>query len=173
MIPALNAGARGFLCQDIFGPQLIKSLDLIDAGETVVHPQFSWARMAPPIQTTTELEDNGVLEAKNGELTWHSDSRSSSPVLSVTTELSDIESHDAVQSLSRREMLILRMLTEGGSNKVIARKLVITESTVKVHMKAILRKLRLQNRTQAAIWARDHVGEEEWNCPTVAPGLAH
>ena len=42
------------------------------------------------------------------------------------------------------------------SNKVIALKLVITESTVKVHMKAIFRKLRLQNRTQAAIWARNH-----------------
>ncbi|MGB6768802.1 MAG: LuxR C-terminal-related transcriptional regulator, partial [Methyloceanibacter sp.] len=37
--------------------------------------------------------------------------------------------------------------------------LVITVSTVKVHMKAILRKLRLQNRTQAAIWARTHLAE--------------
>jgi two-component system nitrate/nitrite response regulator NarL len=79
---------------------------------------------------------------------------------------------DVVRGMSRREMLILRTLMEGASNKAIARKLVITESTVKVHMKAILRKLRLQNRTQAAIWARNHVGEEEWHCPTVAPGLA-
>ena len=47
------------------------------------------------------------------------------------------------------------MLTEVASNKVIALKFVITKSTVKVHMKTILRKLRLQNRTQAAIWARD------------------
>jgi two-component system nitrate/nitrite response regulator NarL len=65
--------------------------------------------------------------------------------------------------LRRREkpvasLVILRTLTEGASNKIIARKLVITESTVKVHMKAILRKLRLQNRTQAAIWARTHLG---------------
>jgi two-component system nitrate/nitrite response regulator NarL len=56
-------------------------------------------------------------------------------------------------------MLILHSLMEGASNKVIALKLVMTESTVKVHMKAILRKLRLQNRTQAAIWARDHANE--------------
>ena len=48
---------------------------------------------------------------------------------------------------------------EGASNKAIARTLVITEATVKVHMKAILRKLRLQNRTQAAIWARNYLGE--------------
>src|SRR5262249_52170765 len=60
-----------------------------------------------------------------------------------------------VRSLSRREALILRMLMQGASNKVIAKSLVITDSTVKVHMKAILRKLRLQNRTQAALWARN------------------
>ncbi len=66
---------------------------------------------------------------------------------------------DVVRDLSRRELLILRTLTEGASNKVIALRLVITESTVKVHMKAILRKLRLQNRTLAAIWARTHLGE--------------
>ena len=66
---------------------------------------------------------------------------------------------DVVRNLSRRELVILRTLTEGASNKVIALKLVITELTVKVHMKAILRKLRLQNCTQAAIWARTHLGE--------------
>ncbi|MBK5198646.1 MAG: DNA-binding response regulator, partial [Methyloceanibacter sp.] len=59
------------------------------------------------------------------------------------------------------------------SNKAIARNLVITESTVKVHMKAILRKLRLQNRTQAAIWARNHVNEDDWNKPTASAGPAH
>jgi two-component system nitrate/nitrite response regulator NarL len=38
-------------------------------------------------------------------------------------------------------------------HKEIARNLVITETTVKVHVKAILRKIRVKNRTQAAIWA--------------------
>ena len=65
------------------------------------------------------------------------------------------------------------MLTEGASNKVIALKMVITELTVKVHMKAILRKLRLQNRTQAAMWARNHVDEAVWaGLSTPAPGWA-
>ena len=63
------------------------------------------------------------------------------------------------RGLSRRELVILRTLTEGASNKMIALKMVITQSTVKVHMKSILRKLRMQNRTQAAIWARTHLGE--------------
>lgn len=56
-------------------------------------------------------------------------------------------------NLSSREIEILRCLVSGHSNKVIARQLQITEATVKVHVKAVLRKLRVANRTQAAIWA--------------------
>ena len=62
-----------------------------------------------------------------------------------------------IKGLSRRETSILRLLMQGTSNKVIARQLVITEATVKVHIKAILRKLRLHNRTQAAMWASNHL----------------
>ena len=48
--------------------------------------------------------------------------------------------------------MILRCIIEGDSNKCIARKIDVTEATVKVHVKAILRKIRVQNRTQAAVW---------------------
>ena len=54
--------------------------------------------------------------------------------------------------LSEREEQILRGLVKGHSNKLIARACVCTEATVKVHMKSILRKIRVANRTQAAIW---------------------
>ena len=46
----------------------------------------------------------------------------------------------------------------GSSNKSIANGLAITEAIVKVHLKSILRKIRAQNRTQAAIWAMTHLG---------------
>jgi two-component system nitrate/nitrite response regulator NarL len=55
--------------------------------------------------------------------------------------------------LSPRELVILRALVDGKSNKAIARDLNITEATVKVHLKALLRKVRVSNRTQAAVWA--------------------
>lgn len=55
-------------------------------------------------------------------------------------------------SLSDRELEILRCLIMGCPNKIISRRLEISEATVKVHVKAILRKLKVQNRTQAAIW---------------------
>jgi two-component system nitrate/nitrite response regulator NarL len=54
--------------------------------------------------------------------------------------------------LSRRETQILRCLTDGQSNKVIAKNLEIAETTVKVHVKRILRKAHVANRTQAALW---------------------
>lgn len=56
-------------------------------------------------------------------------------------------------TLSSRERDVLFYLARGKSNKVIARLCNITEATVKVHLKAILRKTKTQNRTQAAIWA--------------------
>lgn len=55
--------------------------------------------------------------------------------------------------LSEREEQILKALVRGHSNKMIARMYSVTEATVKVHMKSILRKIRVANRTQAAIWA--------------------
>lgn len=57
---------------------------------------------------------------------------------------------------SLREQEILSVLAEGVSNKHIARKFDIAESTVKVHVKHILRKLNMNNRTQAAIWAKSY-----------------
>lgn len=64
--------------------------------------------------------------------------------------------------LSEREAQILDGLVKGHANKVIARTCNITEATVKVHMKSILRKIRVGNRTQAAIWALEHghLGDE-------------
>jgi two-component system nitrate/nitrite response regulator NarL len=56
-------------------------------------------------------------------------------------------------ALSPREHEILLQLVNGCSNKVIARQLNITEATVKVHVKALLRKTQMANRTQAAVWA--------------------
>jgi two-component system nitrate/nitrite response regulator NarL len=61
--------------------------------------------------------------------------------------------------LSPREKEILSDVVAGHSNKVIARHLEITEATVKVHLKSVLRKIRMENRTQAAIWALANLPE--------------
>ncbi len=60
------------------------------------------------------------------------------------------------KGLSGREKQILRCLLNGNSNKMIANHLSITEATVKVHLKSLLRKINATNRTQAAIWAMNN-----------------
>ena len=165
ILHAFVAGACGFLRQDISSKQLIKSLELIALGESVMHPHFQQmaltSRFGPSIETggvaaQRELSAEGDGKASIRLLPRVEDFRS---VISLPANERSMPGNDVIRGLSRRELVILRTLTEGASNKIIARKLVITESTVKVHMKAILRKLRLQNRTQAAIWARTHLGE--------------
>jgi two-component system nitrate/nitrite response regulator NarL len=58
--------------------------------------------------------------------------------------------------LSDREMQILACLLNGAKNKQIAYELKISDGTVKVRLKAILKKIHVRNRTQAAIWALNH-----------------
>ena len=58
--------------------------------------------------------------------------------------------------LSEREVQILNGLMKGYANKVIARRYDLAEATVKVHIKSILRKIRVGNRTQAAVWALEN-----------------
>ena len=103
-----------------------------DAGETIFPPEFL------SFILDAKAHDHAVmaLPDENNEL--------------VTIE-------DTVgPQLSPRENLILRCLIAGDSNKCIARKIDIAQGTVKVHVKAILRKIRVQNRTQAAIWGMNN-----------------
>ncbi|UEM24449.1 response regulator transcription factor (plasmid) [Skermanella mucosa] len=73
---------------------------------------------------------------------------------------------NSVRGLSPREQEILQLLVTGASNKLIANKLGITEATVKVHLKTLLRKIDVNNRTQAAIWAMNNGFSESSGAPT-------
>jgi len=57
-----------------------------------------------------------------------------------------------IQSLTPRERDIIKLIAEGLPNKMIARRLNITESTVKVHVKHLLKKMKLKSRVEAAVW---------------------
>ena len=58
--------------------------------------------------------------------------------------------------LTKREQEILNHLCAGMSNKAIARELNISDSTVKVHIKHLLRKFNLKSRLEIAVWAHGH-----------------
>jgi DNA-binding NarL/FixJ family response regulator len=63
---------------------------------------------------------------------------------------------DPLGGLSQRERAVLALLVEGLPNKLIARRLEISEKTVKSHMTRIFRELGVTDRTQAALWAERH-----------------
>jgi two-component system nitrate/nitrite response regulator NarL len=89
----------------------------------------------------------------------------------LATMLMDMNSQpsplNSVRGLTTREREILQSLVGGASNKLIANRLGITEATIKVHLKTLLRKLDVNNRTQAAIWAMNNgFGAETAAAPT-------
>jgi two-component system, NarL family, nitrate/nitrite response regulator NarL len=132
---AYRAGANAYLVKISACNVLIKSLELVMLGETIV---------PPAILSSVSAGDD------RREPSMYADA--SSRETNAANELIGSESV-FVPKLSAREKCILRCLLNGDANKVIARKVDIAEATVKVHVKAILRKIRVQNRTQAAIWA--------------------
>ncbi|MXQ11772.1 LuxR C-terminal-related transcriptional regulator [Microvirga makkahensis] len=131
IISAFQAGADAYLVKSVSCEILVKTLDLVMLGE-VVFPS-----------AVLELLNKHVLRPTEGAEAQGAPKPS--------------DEHFQSKGLSVRETVILRCLMEGDSNKLIARKFDITEATVKVHVKAILRKIHAKNRTQAAIWAASHL----------------
>jgi two-component system nitrate/nitrite response regulator NarL len=120
VISALQKGARGYLLKDMEPDELIKALNDIVAGQTVVAPELT-------IVLAKAVQGGATAEAP-------ADQR-------------------ALGELTPRELEILCHLAEGQSNKVIARNLGISDGTVKLHVKAILRKLDVHSRVEAAVIA--------------------
>jgi DNA-binding NarL/FixJ family response regulator len=133
VMSAYRAGANACLIKVAPRNVLIKALELVMLGETIV----------PPAILSVISTDDHWLESS-----VHSKTSSRETVDELIKD-----DGTSVPKLSAREKSILRCLLVGDSNKVIARKIDIAEATVKVHIKAILRKIRVQNRTQAAVWA--------------------
>jgi two-component system, NarL family, nitrate/nitrite response regulator NarL len=156
--PAIEAGARGFLYQNISSERLIKSLELIALGGIIVPSDFLYAvghRLSTAIQPSlpgNQPQETLALDSKADQFV-------DGKKLANEKALPNDESSSTalIHGLSRRETSILRLLMQGAPNKLIAHQLAITEATVKVHIKAMLRKLRLHNRTQAALWASNHL----------------
>lgn len=63
--------------------------------------------------------------------------------------------------MSDREVEVLRLVASGLANKNIARELGIAERTVKAHLTSIFQRIGVTDRTQAALWARDHLSPED------------
>ena len=61
-----------------------------------------------------------------------------------------------LENLTPRELDVLKCIAEGMSNKQVAQMLSVSTTTVRSHVSSMIRKLNVENRTQLAIYARDH-----------------
>jgi len=160
---ALRAGVNGYFVSAITCDRLIRSIELVAMGETIFPSEC--------LSFTSDANRRHLVGAaasnRNGEKISFSTEDATAPLLSPRENPHLVESATSNRNgekislavkaatstlLSPRENVILRCISGGASNKGIARKIDIAEATVKVHVKAILRKIGVQNRTQAAVW---------------------
>lgn len=130
---AMRAGARGFLLKSIDADALVAAIRKAASGQPVITEHLTAKlveQMRKPAHSASATGTTGAPGAAraNGE------------------------------TLTARERDIVRELARGASNKEIARALDLAESTVKIHVRNILRKLELTSRVQVAIYAIEHDG---------------
>ena len=133
MVSAFRAGASGYFIDVMTCDVFVKSIELVMMGETIFPPAFM----------------SSILRYESDHFAKAEPRNDNERAITFTAERSTTQ-------LSPREKSIMQCLIAGDSNKCIARKIDIAEATVKVHVKAILRKVRVQNRTQAAIWGMNN-----------------
>lgn len=124
---ALRGGAQGYVLKTIEGDALLDAIDRCAQGDSVISPEMT----------------GKLFTAFRSAKTAGASARPEAP-------------EDPLATLSPRERDTLRHIARGQSNKEIARELDIAETTVKIHVQHILRKLNLSSRVQAAVYASEH-----------------
>ncbi|GAA5443603.1 nitrate/nitrite response regulator protein NarL [Microbulbifer sp. NBRC 101763] len=90
-----------------------------------------------------------VIQATHGKLAI---SQRLTEILASALRKPDNSGADTLSTLTSREYQILQLIADGLSNKLIARELDISDATVKVHVKHLLKKLGMRSRVEAAVW---------------------
>lgn len=167
---AAQLGVAGVLLKTISSEVLLASLKLVALGEHVFSVPNIADQPGSLMVTPPDPIELGVLApalmARGDLIEGKLETSPRRPGEAVGDKLS------RRGDLSEREKEILGCLVAGHSNKVIARRCQITEATVKVHLKAILRKTEVANRTQAAVWATKHMAATTAYAAAASPAVA-
>ncbi len=136
---ALQAGADGYLLKTVELDHLAGYILQVLAGESVVSPEMM-------TKLVTAFRAKGPQGAA---------ASAAVPAIPAVPAGAPAPARDTsgLNLLSAREREVLALIAQGDSNKAIARKLDIAETTVKIHVQHILRKLQLTSRVQAAVYA--------------------
>ena len=170
MVSAFRAGANAYLVKVTTCETFVKSLELVMLGVTLLPSEI--------LNFISDRQRGGHNDGDHAPGVAAGDAENLGKHEIVEADVEGNERPAGADSgqiprLSTRERAILRCLTEGDSNKIVAGKMAMTEATVKVHIKTILRKIRVRNRTQAAIWAmsNDPLGPAKEEAPLASHEL--
>jgi two-component system nitrate/nitrite response regulator NarL len=134
---ALRGGASGYLLKTMEGDELTAAVHRAAQGDSIIAPEMMGKLIAAYKSTTFKLEPAAPTP-------------NPSPAAKASTATGL-----AMASLSPRELDILRGIARGASNKEIARDHGIVETTVKIHVQHVLRKLGVSSRVHAAVMATE------------------
>ncbi|NBD21365.1 response regulator [Aquabacterium fontiphilum] len=148
---ALARGASGYLLKTVEGDDLVQSVLRVHKGESVVSPEMT-SKLVRAYRQAVQPADAGAAVSPPPPEPAATPAAPTEPV----AEASASAATGATNRLSPRERDILREIARGASNKEIARSLDIAETTVKIHVQHILRKLNLSSRVQVAVYAVNH-----------------
>jgi DNA-binding NarL/FixJ family response regulator len=137
VVQALRAGATGYLLKDRPAAELAAAVRLANAGVVQFDPAAA-ARLSAALDRSTTARYAARPEPP----------AAGSPAAE--------SAEPANTALTTRELEVLRLIAAGLNNREIAVRLYVSEGTVKNHVSRILERLGLRDRTQAAIYARDH-----------------
>jgi two-component system, NarL family, nitrate/nitrite response regulator NarL len=108
-----------------------------------------------------DMEPEELLEqikrALNGKMVL---SEAVTQILATAIRSPTTKNAGEIDALTQRELEILKLIAKGLSNKLIARELDISDGTVKVHVKHLLKKLHLRSRVEAAVWMINQHAQE-------------
>jgi two-component system nitrate/nitrite response regulator NarL len=135
---ALQAGADGYLLKTVESDQLCETIIKVMDGESVISPEMM-TKLVAVFRSRPSVANAAPPAA--------------APVSAPVPLEAPREAASGADLLSPREREILLLIARGDSNKLIARELDIAETTVKIHVQHILRKLGLSSRVQAAVFA--------------------
>jgi two-component system, NarL family, nitrate/nitrite response regulator NarL len=135
LLGALQGGASGYLLKNMEGDALTSAVHRAAQGDSIIAPEMMGKLVAAYKGASTRPSARAEVEQ-----------------LAVSPNAHEL----AMASLSPRELDILRGIARGASNKEIAREYGIVETTVKIHVQHILRKLGVSSRVHAAVMASGH-----------------
>lgn len=142
---AVKAGAQGYILKTVTDSKSMRdAIFRVAAGDAIIPPAMV-PRLLNEFATLSQSQPEEVIKETVRRIQVKEENRDS-------TDKRSLRERSELSLLTPRENQVLELVAQGLTNKEIAKQLVISENTVRSHLRFILDKLHMNNRVQAALW---------------------